>query len=802
LKRSARALAGRPVFTIIAITTLALGLGVNTAVFSLTRTVLLSPLPYRDGERLVQVNETNIQMAGVGAVAPFNYLAWRERVTALEDTTYFRREQFNVSTGARAVQTEGFLVAPNFFPLIGIDMARGRGFAADAGQPGRDNVVVLSDGFWRRVFDGDPAAVGRAVTIDGTACTIAGVLPPSYRIFHVLNREVDVYRPLVIDPTERTESLNVWGKLKPGVPVETADSQLKTVYATLPLPDPGWSATAWLLSTRLAAGPKPVLVALEWAVALVLLIACANVANLVLAASAARRTELAVRQALGASRPRIARDLGGETLLIVAAGAALAVLIAVWVVDLLNGVVSFQDVNRLEPFRVDRWVLAFTVATATAVALLFGVLPARTAGGLDLVDALKDTSHGATAGLSNRRLRRWLIVAEVALAIVLAVAAVALTRSAMALHDLARGVTTDGVTTAQFSLNDPRYGDPDRMVRVTTAIVDRLRQSPTVDTVALVNYMPLSSIYLLFKTAVEGVPPPAPDRPWLARYFVVSPGYLRAAGIPLIAGRDFTAADDREHAGVAIASEMFARRFWNTTDVIGRRVTPDFGQSRMFWIPRSRGGALTIVGVVRDVREDGRQEAAVSPQIYVAYAQHPTVVVTLVARTAGGPLRAAAAAMRDAVHAIDPDLPLSYEMTFDEIVRETFARPRELAWLIGSFAALALTLAAIGVYGVMAFLTTARRREIGIRMALGASPRDVVGMVVGDAMKLAAAGIAAGLAATPVAFRFLSAAVYGVAPWNPVVLATVSAVLAAVCAAASALPAWRAARTSSLRMLG
>jgi len=798
--RTLRALAARPAFTIVAIATLALGLGVNTAIFSLTRTVLLSPLPYRDADRLVQVNETNVQMAGVGGVAPFNYLAWRERVTALEDTTYFRRVQFNVSTGRRAVQTEGFLVAPNFFPLIGVDMARGGGFAADTLQPGRDNVVILSDGFWRRLFDADPAVVGRAVTVDGTSCTIVGVLPASYRIFHVLNREVDIYRPLVMDPNERTESLNVWAKLKPGAAVETADAQLKTVYATLPLPDKGWSATAWLLSARLAAGPRPVLVALEWAVALVLLIACANVANLVLAVSATRRTELAVRQALGAGRWRIARDLGGEALLIVGAGAALAMLIAVWGVDLLNGIVSFQDVNRLEPFRVDGWVLGFTVAIAAAITLVFGLLPARTAGSMDLVDALKDVAQGATAGLSNRRLRRALIVAEVALSIVLSVAAVALTRSAIALHDLPRGVTTDGVTTAQLALNDPRYGDPDGMVRVTTAIVDRLVQSPSVDSVALVNYMPLSSIYLLFNTAVEGVPPPAPDRPWLARYFVVSPGYLRTAGIPLIGGRDFTAADDREHTGVAIVSEMFARRFWSTTDVIGRHITPDFGQSTMFWIPRSRGGALTIVGVARDVREDGRQEAAVSPQIYIAYAQHPTVVVTLVARAARGPLRSTAAAMREAVHAVDPDLPLSYEMTFDDIVRETFARPRELAWLIGSFAALALTLAATGVYGVMTFLTTARRREIGIRMALGATTRDVVGLIVGDAIRLAAAGIAIGLAATPVAFRFLSAAVFGVAPWNPVALVAVSVTLAAVCAAASALPAWRAARTSP-RML-
>jgi putative ABC transport system permease protein len=339
------------------------------------------------------------------------------------------------------------------------------------------------------------------------------------------------------------------------------------------------------------------------------------------------------------------------------------------------------------------------------------------------------------------------------------------------------------------------------MARTTTAIVERLRRSPSVEIAALVNYMPLSAIYPVTQVGIEGVPPPSADRPWFARYFVASPDYLRAVGIPIVTGRDFTAADDREHAGVAIVSETFARRFWNTTDVLGRHITPDFG-SKMFWVPRGLGGALTVVGVVRDVREDGRPDAADFPQFYVAYAQNPSVVATLVARAArGGPAQTAAEAMREAVRAIDPDLPLSYEMTFDEVLRETFARPRELAWLIGSFAALALLLSAIGVYGVMAFLTTARAREIAIRVALGATLGNVVGLVVGDAMKLAAAGVAAGLIATPLAFRLISAVVYGVGPWNPVILGSVAAALALICMVASAVPAWRAARSATPRQL-
>ena len=799
MQKALRALGSRPVFTAVTIATLTLGLGVNAAVFSLTRTVLLRPLPYDGADRLVQVNETNAARGIMAApVAPSNYAAWRERVDAFEQTAAFVRVQFNISTRSRAVQVEGFVAAPTFFPMLGIDAAIGRGFTDDDARPGRNDVVLLSDGFWRRFADADSGIIGQTMIVDGVPCTVIGVLPASFKIFRVLNRELELFRPLVIDRTDREQSINMWAKLKPGVPLETARAALATAYATLPIPERGWSADVSLLSTRFASGPRPVLVALEWAVALVLLIACANVANLLLASATGRRKELAVRLALGASRWRIARDVGNETVLLMLASVAIAIVVAAWLVATLNAVVSFQDVNRIEPFRVDSWVVAFTCGLALTLIVVFSLLPVRAASAIDVADALKDSTHGVTAGVSNRRLRHALIVGELALAIVLTVSALTLTRSAIALHDLERGVSTDGVMTAQIALNDPVFVDSSRMVRTSNAIVERLGASPAIDVAALVNYPPLSLIRVGVAMTIEGIAPPPGDRPWVARYFVVDPNYFRAAGIQRIAGRDFTAADDASRQGVAIVSETFARRFWNTTDVIGRRVEPKFPQSNAFWIPRTRGGPRTIVGVVRDVREDGLPDSAGFPQLYLPYAQNPTVVVTLVARTAGGPALTAAAAIREAVRAVDPQLPVSYEMTFDDVVRETFARPRELAWLIGSFAGLALVLAAVGVYGVMAFLTTVRAREIAIRMALGATQADVVGLVVRDAMHLAVAGVGTGLVAAPVAFKFLSASVYGVAPWNPAMLAAVAAMLALVCAAASALPAWRAAKAATV----
>jgi hypothetical protein len=313
-------------------------------------------------------------------ITPVNYVAWRDRVDAFEQTAMFRRVSFNVSMKTSAVQVEGFQVAPAFFPMLGVEPALGRGFTDEDAQPGRDGVVLLSNGFWRRQFAADPAIVGQSIDVDGTPCTVVGVLPSSFKIYRVLNRELDLFRPLVLDATDREQSLNVYAKLKPTVSLDSARAQMATVYSTLPIPNQLWTADVALLSTSFAAQSRSILLALQWAVALVLLIACANIANLLLAVSAGRRKDLAIRQALGASRWRVARDLAGETLILTVAGGALAILLATWIVAVLNAAVSFQDINRLQPFRVDGWVLAFTAGLMLAVTLVFGLLPARTAG--------------------------------------------------------------------------------------------------------------------------------------------------------------------------------------------------------------------------------------------------------------------------------------------------------------------------------------------------------------------------------------------------------------------------------------
>jgi predicted permease len=440
-------------------------------------------------------------------VAPVNYAAWRDRADLLEQTATFRRVSFNVSMTTEAVQVEGFQAAPAFFPMLGVQPALGRGFTEDDARPGRDGVVLLASGFWRRQCAADPAIVGRSIDVDGTSCTVIGALPADFKIFHVLNRELDLFRPLVLDPTDREQSFSVYAKLKPDVALDRARAQLSTIYATLPIPNHLWTGDMEPLSASFAANARPILVGLEWAVALVLLIACANIANLLLAVAAGRVKELAIRQALGASPWRIARDLAGETLVLAIAGGVTAILLARWIVAVLNATISFQDVNRLQPFRVDGWVIAFTAGLTVAVTMVFGLLPARASAHTEVVETLKDSSHGATAGVPNRRLRHALIVGELALSIVLSASALALTRSALALQSLARGLATDRIMTGQVTLNDPGYSSPGRLVRVAATMLDELRVSPGIADAALVNYPPLATIRVGVPVSIEGQPP-------------------------------------------------------------------------------------------------------------------------------------------------------------------------------------------------------------------------------------------------------------------------------------------------------
>jgi putative ABC transport system permease protein len=794
--RAFRALVARPGFTAVAVATLAIGFGVNAAIFSLTRTVLLRPLPYRDVDRLVQIGEANPSrgIAYSGAV-PANYLAWRDSVSALEATAAWRFVYMTLSGFSdRPMRVQGVLAAPSFFPILGVTPVLGRQFSAEDARPGGDRVVMLSHGFWRRQFNADQSIVGRSLTVDGTPCTVVGILPESFKFFRVLNRELDVWRPFVLDANDREHSVTLYAKLKPAVTLTAARAQLDAAFAALP-PESfrdGWTTSVAFLSTRFTANQQPILQALQVAVALVMWIAAANIANLVLAAAASRRKDVAVRVALGATRWQLATETGREMLLLAGAAGAAGLLLASWIVDVLNRGVSYQDINRIEPFRVDAWVVAFTIVLAGASALLFSLLPARRAADADVIDALKDASHGVTSGTHHRRMRAALVICELALSIVLLTSALELTRSALRLNAMERGVDAERVMTAQLSLNAPAYDDAGRLTQFAEAVQARLTASRGISHASLVNYPPLSIVGTSFPIAIDGQPQP-PGREPRALHWIVAPGYFAVVGIPLLAGRDFDRSDASDRPAVAIVSRRFAERFWKRVDVIGERLTPLFPQSDAFWIPRATRRPVTIVGVVGDVREDGIGDpGAGDPQLYLPYGQNPTRILTLVAR-ASGPPELAVPLFREAVRAVDADQPLFDEKTLADVRSETFARSREIAWLSGAFAVIALVLTAVGVYGVTAYLTSARSREIRIRMTLGASRGDVVRMVVTDAMRVAAAGVAIGVAMSPAAMRLARASIAGLDGLHPDTLAAVAVLLIVVCAAAAGIPAHRAA---------
>ncbi|HEX5581012.1 MAG TPA: ABC transporter permease [Gemmatimonadaceae bacterium] len=776
-------------FTAAAVLTLALGLGANAAIFGIVNGVLLRPLPYGDPDRLVMVWGKYPEFGRTSTSLP-DFLDWREGARSFESMAASHGATYNLTGTGEPEQLRASRVTANFFGTLGVQPALGRGFTADEDRGGDDFVAVLSHGLWQRRFGGDRAILGRTIQLSGRPYTVIGVAPEGFRF----GDEVDLWTPTNLDMEvpRRAEFLTVFGRLKPGVTVERANAELAGVLARLAREYPQTNATirseVVSMQADFVGDVRTALLVFSGAVGLVLLIACANVANLLLARATAREREMAVRTAIGAGRGRIVRQLLTESVVIALLGAALGLVIAVGGVGLLRGA-GTEILPRIQEVRVDGAVILFSLALALLTGLLFGLAPAMRLSRGALHDSLKEGARGAAGGAATR-IRNALVLSEVALALVLLVGAGLLVRSFERLHQVDLGFEPGNVLTYELVLPSAKFGDVAQLPAVYDELVERTRAIPGVSAVAVSDGLPMGAAnYLSF--TIEGRTPP-PDAFEDIQPFSVTPGHFSVLRIPLRAGRVIEERDDAGTPAVAVVNEELVRRFFEGRDPIGRRIT--FGNPSN---PETTW--MTIVGVVGNVAQEG-VTAAPYPQLYRALRQDPRRGVFVTMRTTGDPTAVASAA-RQALRAVDPELPLTDLMTMQERVSADLARPRVSVALLGIFAGIALLLAAIGIYGVISYAVAQRTREIGIRMALGASTSDVRKLVVRQGMAPALAGIALGIVGALAATRVMSSLLYGVSATDPVTFAGVPVLLAMIALAAAYLPARRATRVEPVNAL-
>ncbi|HET7786293.1 MAG TPA: ABC transporter permease [Myxococcales bacterium] len=807
LRLAARMLFKAPTFALLSIAALALGIGANTVMFSVANTVLLQPLTYRDPDRLVFVDTTQLDNGAEFPNSPPDFYRMREREVGFESLAGLYRQPMNLTGGQEPERIRVIRASADLFPMLGVKPVLGRVFTREDEQWGASRVAVISHDLYRARFGGGDV-LGRTLTLDGQPIRIVGVLP---RGFSWLGAEAQVFVPLSFAPGDNLNTHNNYflamvGKLRPGVTVEAARAGLRKFSAELQAEFPESRGLGFAVTPmrEIMVGKLSVVIpVLLCAVAFVLLIACANLAHLVLVRSGARAREIAVRVALGATRGRILRQLLTENLLLSALGGAAGLLLAFWAVDAINAL--GQDVlPRMRPVTVDGRVLAFTLLLSAATAALVGLLPALRASSPDLRDALTDAAPGATGG--RHRLGAALVVAEVALSLVLLAGAGLLLKSMNRLLDVRPGFEPRGVLTAEIDLPARKYLD-ERLSRAfsplavarASAFFDellaRVRASPGVSAAGAISSLPLAGDNWGTRLTLWDRPLPATalELPSM-QYRVVSGDVFAALGIRILRGRAFDGRDGAGAQRVAIVSQEVVRRFWNGVDPIGRQLS--VGAPREL-DPAAPEGAplekLTVVGVADDVRYGGLDLSPV-PVVYAPYAQGAQGTMTLfVAARAESPL-ALAAALREQVRSIDPEQPVANVSTFTARLDRAVAQPRLQARLLGLFAAIAVVLAALGIYGVMAVGVAQRTREIGIRIALGARRSDVIGLVLRRGLLLTGAGVVLGLCGGMALTRLLRSLLFGVAPGDPGIFLLTVLLLAAVAAVACWVPARRAAR--------
>jgi putative ABC transport system permease protein len=778
-------------FAFISILALALGIGANTAIFSVVNAVLFRPLPYKDPARLVTVLHE-----GGKPVAPANFFDWRAQSQVFEAMAAAQIWEPTLTGKDQPEQLHALQMTADIFTVLGVNAIAGRTFNAGEDQPGNEHVAVLSHRFWLRKFNGDRSVIGQRLMLDGEGYTIVGVMPQDFQFAPFWATRAEVWTPLNLAARandRRGQSLRVFARLKPGVTIEQAQSEMSAITRRLeqdyPKENKGLVASVESLHEKVVGKSRAALLILFGAVGFVLLIACANVANLMMARATARRKEIAVRAALGASRARIARQLLTESVMLSLAGGVCGLLLAVWGIEALIRL-GPDNLPRMKDIGLDYYVLGFTLGLSVLTGIVFGLAPVLQTTRVDLNETLKEGGRSASDGGRRNRVRRLLVVSEMGLALMLLISGGLMIRSFLTLLQIDAGFNPKQVLTMTVSLAGSEHKTEPQRAAFFNELLNRVDALPGVQSASAINHLPLGGDVWTLGFTIEGRPAPLPGESQSAVYRIVRPNYFQTMGEALIKGRDFTERDTAETPGVVIINEAFARRYFPGEDPIGKRVN----------VSNDKMNPREIVGVIRDAKQ-AELTAAPNPETYLPHSQAASPrSMTLVVRASSDPAQLAGAVQRE-VWAIDKNLPVSEIRTMEEVVAESIGAQRFNMILLTLFASVALVLAAVGIYGVMSYTVTQRMHEIGVRMALGASRADILKLVVRQGMALALVGVGLGLLGAFAVTRVMSSLLFNVSPTDSVTFIVVSAVLTGVALLACYIPARRATRVDPMIVL-
>jgi putative ABC transport system permease protein len=812
LRLAFRSLLHSPGFTLVGIITIALAIGANTAVFSLVNALLIRPLPYKAPQELVLLWQKFLAqgLEQIPVSAP-EYLDYEKQTTSFESIAGFDYVNLNLTAGDMPERIQGAVVTPSLFPLLGIEPIRGRVFTNDEFGEGKDGVVILSARLWQRRFNSDPNLLGKEIALNGRNFTVVGIMPAKFEfpvpLFGVQGgifaERVDIWKPIAFSKSELesrgSRSYGIIGRLKRGVSVAQAEAEIKTIHANwlaqFPdnyTPETRFGASLYPFHDQVVGGMRTGLFILLGAVAVVLLIACANLTTMLLARAGAREREFAVRVALGASRFHLLRQMLCESVLLAVIGGSAGALLAVWGLDLLRAI-GTQTVPRIAEANLDLRVLVVTLVVSVVTGILFGLVPALASGNPELTEALKEGGRGSTTGLRRNRLRNALVVAEVAMALVLLVGAGLLMKSFARLQNVDPGFDPRNVLTMEVALPTAKYPRGKPVGDLFAEATRRIQALPGVEAVAFTSILPLSGTNSDSSFAIEG------RNPFVEKVFpdeeirAITPDYFRVLKAPLLQGRFFTDADTTEAPGVVIINQAMTRKWFPNVDPVGKRISfDDIRKPDAKW--------STIVGVAGTIRHRGLKDEG-KPEYYLPHAQRSYRAMILAVRSKQDP-RSLTAAIRAEIRRMDPDLPAANVRTLEQVASDSIAPRRLSVVLLGVFATVALVLASVGIYGVMSFLVVQRTHEIGVRMALGAQRRDVLALMVGRAARLVLIGTAIGLLLAIISSRSLAALLYNVGAFDLPTFGLVTFILACVAMLASYIPAQRATRADPMIALG